>query len=133
MSFKREGRRGLEQAEKPQAEISAAASITDIPYSSVNVTLFHELQKAAEDMKIVSGESPVTFNVWKYTAGTQGCCPTGVCQTCPVPKGSVWQPSGVGVMGQTGEGIDSIIRELLWDLMAFGGLFTTSPHFCAGY
>lgn len=65
--FEREGGRGLEQAEKAQAEIS---SITDISYSSVNVTLFLQLQKAAEDTEMVSGGSPVAFHVWKGTAGT---------------------------------------------------------------
>ncbi|RMC05859.1 hypothetical protein DUI87_17402 [Hirundo rustica rustica] len=92
-----------------------------------------DLQKAAEDTKIVSGESPVAFNVWKDTAGTQGCCPTRVCQGCGVPKTSVFQLSRVGVMGQTGQGIDSIVRVLLWDLLAFRVFFTTSPHFCSGY
>uniref|UniRef100_A0A8C3P305 Uncharacterized protein n=1 Tax=Cyanoderma ruficeps TaxID=181631 RepID=A0A8C3P305_9PASS len=91
------------------------------------------LQKAAEDTKIVSGESPVAFNVWKDTAGTRGCCPTRVCQRYGPPKTSVLQPSRVGVTGQTGQGIDSIIRVLPWDLLAFGGLFTASPNFCAGY
>lgn len=127
LSFEREGE--LEQGEKPRAEISAVASITDISYSSVNVTLFHQLQKAAEDMRVVSGERSVAFNVWKDTRGTRGCCTTWVCQSCGAPKSSVLQPSGVGVMGQTGQGIGSIIR----DLLVFRGLFTTSPHFCAGY
>lgn len=48
------------------------------------------------------------------------------------PKTRVSQPNRVGVMGQTGQGMDSIVRVLLWDLLVFGVIFTASPHFCAG-
>lgn len=96
LSFKREGRRGLEQAEKPQAEISAAASITDIPYSSVNVTLFCQLQKAAEDTKIVSGESPVALMSGNTLQVLKAAVPQGSARPVLSPKAECGSPAGWG-------------------------------------